>query len=207
MDKNKKIQFYFIEDQDYENTILRDYKDYLYSKGHIINSLIIAKDITNKDQALIKLIDCNIIENKNENQLFIVCNGPLSMYLLNELNYLSFDGIITFDCSSLSSINLNDFSYFSKYATRKIDDKNWKTYFSLVSQSLNYLKNYFGAHYNLRKKDNTIKLYQIRKKQNEYNIFLYNKDSSSCNKSITTKGKFEKINDKNKLFEILTENL
>lgn len=207
MNNFKNVQFYFIEDQDYENDDLKDYKDYLYSKGYIINNLIVAKDITNKDQALLKLIDCNITEAKRENQLFIVCGGPLSLYLLNELNYLSFEGMITFDCSSLSSINLKDFSYLSKHATQKIDEKKWKSYFSVIPQSFNYLKNYFGAHYHLRKKDNVIKLYQIRKEKDDYTITLYSKDSSQDNKFIVTKGKFERINNKDELYKILTENL
>ena len=41
--KMKNKQFYFIEDQDYANEELKEYKQYLYEQGFIVNNLIIAK--------------------------------------------------------------------------------------------------------------------------------------------------------------------
>lgn len=197
--KNK--QFYFIEDQDYANEELKEYKQYLYEKGFIVNNLIIAKDIKNKDEALLKLIDCNLTETKGDNLLYVVCGGPLSMYLLNELNYLSFDGMITFECANLTCPNLKDFKHLTKHAKRNIDKENWKSYFSVVPQSLNYIKNYFGAHYHLRKGNNILKLCQINKDKDIYKLTSFYIDKSRQDKKEINKTRINNIKDLDSLFE------
>ena len=202
-----KTQFYFIEDQDYENRDLYKFKDYLYSHNYIINTLIIAKDTKKKDETLLKLIDTNLTENKKGSSLFIVCSGPLSLFLLSDLNYLAFDGMITFECSSLSSIKLNDFNLLKQYATKKINKENWKSYLTFFSRSGKYIKDYFVARHKLNKSDDIKYLFQVSNYKEKYQVNIYQKQAKTKDSKLITKGRFSNIETSENLFKTILENM
>lgn len=201
-----RIQFYFIEDQDYLCDELREFKDYLHQKNYFVNSLYVGKEVKSKDESLLKLIDCNLLENKKERKLYIVCSGPLSLSLLSELNCLSFDGMITFECSSLSTVNLNDFSYLKKYAGKKVNKENWKSYFTIFPESARYLKKYISARSKLGKNDGEFKLYQVFKNKDKYYINVYQKNNKQDEKLIT-KGRLNNLESKEELYNTIVDNL
>lgn len=201
-----RTQFYFIEDQDYLNEEFSGFKDYLYSKNYIVNSLFIGKEVKSKDDSLLKLIDCNLLENKKEKKLYIVCSGPLSLSLLSELNCLSFDGMITFECSSLSNLNFNDLTYLKRCAGKRVNRNNWKSYFTIFPESFRYLRKYVSARSKLNHNDGELKLYQVFKNKDQYYINVYQRNNQEDNKLIT-KGQLNNLESKEELYNSIINNL
>ena len=202
-----KTQFYFIEDQDYKNEVLENFKNYLYTKNHIVNSLFIGKDIKDKNESLLKLIECNLNECKKESKLYLVCSGPLSLNLISKLNCMSFDGLITLDCSSLSSFNLDNFSYFIKDASKKVKKDNWKSYFTVFPEGVKYIKNYVNAKTKINSKDKEINLYQVFKDKEKYRLNIFKKICKNENFKLVSKGKITDIDSLEKLYNSIIENI
>ena len=105
-----KTQFYFIEDQDYKNEVLENFKNYLYTKNHIVNSLFIGKDIKDKNESLLKLIECNLNECKKiGSSAFYNCTSitQLTLSKCEEIYPFAFA-----NCHSLNKVYIN-----TEYAT------------------------------------------------------------------------------------------